>query len=98
MNRYKERFSMWSAVFGWAVQAVIIAGLIGAAFGVLSMTPPQYTLGQAFFTVAGIIAVARVGWWLGFEHSQHHSWQRMLLFSFVLFGIIGCACMQPCDG
>jgi hypothetical protein len=53
---------MWSAVLGWVVQGIIIAALVGAAFGVLSMTPPQYSLAQIFFTIASVLLRARVGW------------------------------------
>jgi hypothetical protein len=53
----------------WGVVSFVLAALIGAGFGVLSMSPPQHTLAEIFFSVAAVILLSRSGWWLLFEHS-----------------------------
>src|SRR5712691_3335314 len=80
---------MWSVLVGWGFVGIIVGLLISAAFGVLSMTPPQHTLAEVGFSISAVILLTRVGWWLVFEHPTNISWTRMLLFSFFCFGGTG---------
>jgi len=81
--------NMWSVLVGWGFVGIIVGLLISAAFGVLSMTPPQHTLAEVGFSITAVILLSRVGWWIAFEHPSGVSLAKMLVFSFFCFGCIG---------
>ena len=80
---------MWSVLTGWVFVGALFALLVGAGFSVMSMTPPQYTLAEAFFTIAAIVLLGRTAWWVAFEHRPTASVGLPVLFCFVVFGSIG---------
>jgi len=79
---------MWNILASWVTVGVVIPILITIGIGVLSMTPPEFTTAHICFSLSAVILMARLGWWLAFEHpaSQFQS----IVFAFIIFGIIGC--------
>jgi hypothetical protein len=76
---------MWSVLFGWVFSATMVLAIIGTGWAVLSMSPPQYTLAQAFFTIGALLLISRTGWWIIFESGHQSGWQPVV-FCFVVFG------------
>lgn len=86
---------LWTVVLGWPVVGAIVVLLIGqAGIGVLSMNPPQYTIAQISFALAGLILVLRTGWWLAFEQAPNVKSTHIIIFAFIAFGLIGILCVQ----
>jgi hypothetical protein len=42
---------MWSVLFAWYTVAIVVPVLMGIGVGVLSMTPPHYTIAKTCFTL-----------------------------------------------
>lgn len=72
---------------GWKTAAVAVPVIIGIGVGVLSMNPPEYTTAHVCLTIAAIILLISVGWWLIFEQSIG-GWQGTF-FTFIIFDLIG---------
>jgi len=67
----------------------MVLALVGAGFAVLSMTPPQYTLAQVFFSLSALFLIVRTGWWVVFESNHQSELMQPALFCFVIFGGAG---------
>ena len=72
----------------WGAVSLLVVLLIGIAFGVLGMNPAQYVMAEVCFTIGGIILLARVGWWLGFEHPDAKL-SHLSIIGAILFGLVG---------
>jgi hypothetical protein len=78
--------SIWQALFGWAVLGTVVAVLIGIGFGVLSMTPPDFTIARICFSLAAGILSIKTAIWL--VQLQAGRWERIGA-AVLIFGIIG---------
>src|SRR4051812_15090556 len=58
---------MWSILLGWPVLGTVVIIAFGTGIGLLSMTPPHFTLAQVLFSIAAGLLGGRVAWWLAFE-------------------------------
>ena len=67
--------------------SVVVPLLIAIGIGVLSIVHPAYKIAYVCFTLAALILLLRVAWWLTFEHSvgKLHS----VILAFLIFGFIG---------
>jgi hypothetical protein len=81
---------MWTPLAGWIVVGIAVPLLVGVGVGVLSMTPPEYLVAKAAFSLGAVILAARIGWWVAFETGDYSTADRMV-FSGVVFGAIGAA-------
>lgn len=81
--------TMWSVLVNWYTVGIVTPVLIGIGIGVLSMTPPHYTVAQACFSFSASILGGRLGWWIAFEQPSDRSLAQKILFSLIIFGILG---------
>jgi len=80
--------SIWQVLFGWAVLGSIIILLIGIGFGVMSMTPPDFTIARICFSVAAAILTFKTAVWLvGLTAGK----SERVVAAFLIFGVIGAA-------
>jgi hypothetical protein len=79
-------FATW--MVSWGAVSLLVGLFIGTAIGVLGMNPAQYVLAEVCFTVSGVILLARVCWWLGFEQPDAKL-SHLSIIGAVLFGVVG---------
>jgi hypothetical protein len=80
---------MWGALLSWASVAIVVSLLVSGGLGVMSMTPPAYTVAQMSFSIAALILSARLGWWIAFGQPSDASPAHRLFFAFIILGGIG---------
>ncbi len=80
---------MWSALLSWVTVGVTVPVIVGIGIGVLSMSPPHYSISQVCFSVSAAILAARLAWWIAFEQSANTTNVQRGLFAFLIFGAIG---------
>ncbi len=77
---------MWSALLSWVTVGVTVPVIVGIGIGVLSMSPPHYSISQVCFSVSAAILAARLAWWIAFEQSGNTTNVQRGLFAFLIFG------------
>ena len=82
---------MWAVLVDWPFLGVFVPLLIGIGVGVMGLTPPEYLLAKACFTVSALIVLAKVGSWLIAADSP--TLHRIFL-CFFLFGAVGVAWLE----
>jgi hypothetical protein len=75
-----------SVLVSWPVVGVVVPLLIAIGIGVLSMTPPDFLLARGSFTLAVIIFLGKLGWWLA---QTDISRAQKASLAFLLFGFTG---------
>lgn len=78
---------MWKSVHGWPVIGAAFAVLVGIGVGVLSMTPPDFTISRVGFTAAASILSMKILHWLLRALSPKRERVVVGLVAFVLIGI-----------
>jgi hypothetical protein len=91
-RKSESKKSIWYLLFSWPVVAALVSLLVTLGLGVMSMTPPEYKIGEASFIAAAVILFSRVGWWLWFE-SEGENPVKLIILAFVLFGAIAVLCI-----
>jgi hypothetical protein len=82
----REKFLMLEAIFSWSVLSIIICLLIGAGFGVLSMTPPRHRIAEVCFCIAAIIFFTKFLYW---AVTSNAGIRERLVVSLATFGVTG---------
>jgi hypothetical protein len=78
---------MWSSLTSWGTLAVALSIIITIGIGVLNMNPPNPTIAKIAFSLAGIILLTRLIYWIALELSAPPL--KRVIFSFVIFGAVG---------
>ena len=55
---------MWETLLGWAVLSTVVLMLVGVGVGVRGASPPDLPFAKWCFSVAYLLLLARVGWWV----------------------------------
>ena len=86
---YYSRTMLWSIFGSWITVGIVVPVLIGIGVGVMSMSPPDFMIAKASFSVAALVLAARVAWWLGMELPANITRTHVVIFAFAVFGGIG---------
>jgi len=81
--------SMWAIFTSWIAVGIVVPVLIGIGVGVMSMNPPDFLVARVAFSIAALILIARVAWWIGAELPRNTSRMNAAIFAFIIFGAIG---------
>jgi hypothetical protein len=77
------------ALWTWTAVIIIVSLLIGSGgVGVMSMTPPDFTLAKVCFSLGMALLAAKVGEWLIVTPMSASNTQRIVA-GVILFGLIG---------
>jgi hypothetical protein len=79
---------MWTSIFDWSVVGVAVPIIIGFGWVLVSIQNPQFNGAQAAFTLAALILVAKLAYYVVIEEGHKHSSLQVGVFSFLCFGAI----------
>lgn len=80
---------LWMFLASWITVGIVVPVLIGIGVGVMSMTPPDFVVAKASFTLGASVLILRMAWWLAMERPAGASQSHTVIFSVILFAAIG---------
>jgi len=77
---------MWAQMSSWPVVLTVIGLLLAAGGGVVTLSPPDYTTAKICFSLAALIVIPPLGYWI---ISAKASTGERLIVSLFVFGALG---------
>ena len=79
---------MLEIVLHWTVISAVVTGLLGVGVSVMRTSPPEFTAAKWCFSVAYLIVLLRLSWWMFIDQTRGMPTLSAIQI-FLIFGFIG---------